>query len=229
MPTGCLHLVATPIGNLLDLTSRTRDVLAQVDLIACEDTRVTQKLLNHIGLKKNILSYREENERELAPELADKISKGENIALVSDAGFPAISDPGFRLVRECRSRNLRVIPVPGPNAAITALSASGLPTDSFFFGGFLQAKPSARKKFFSEHKDAGHTIILYESRYRILKLLDDLVEVLGDERCICVAREITKIHETFNSGPAKIVREKVKNESQKGEFVVIVAKDGYQL
>ncbi len=229
MPQGCLHLVATPIGNLSDLAPRVADTLAEADLIACEDTRVTHKLLQHLGLQRPTLSYREENEKVLAPELAQRISQGENIALLSDAGFPGISDPGFRLVRECRSRGLPVVPVPGPNAAITALAASGLPTDSFLFKGFLPPKTSARKRFFTEHEASPYTLVLYESRHRILKCLDDLVEVLGEDRCICVAREITKLHETFHPGPAGKVRERVRNGSQKGEFVVMVAKEGYQL
>ena len=229
MPQGCLHLVATPIGNLSDLSPRVKDSLGAADLIACEDTRVTQKLLTHLEIKRPTLSYREENEKALAPELAERITQGETIALVSDAGFPGISDPGFRLVRECRAKSLTVTPVPGPNAAITALAASGLPTDRFLFAGFLPPKSSARRKFFEANQDATHTLVLYESRHRILKFLDDLLDTLGADRCICVAREITKLHETFHTGPAADVRERVRASSSKGEFVVMIAKQGYLL
>jgi len=229
MSQGCLYLVATPIGNLSDISPRAKEILGTVDLLACEDTRVTQKLLNHLGLHLPTISYREENEKILALELATKIANGSLIALVSDAGFPGISDPGFRLVRECRVRNLKVTPIPGPTAGISALAASGLPTDRFLFAGFLPAKSAARKRFFEEIKNANHTVILYESRYRILKFLDDLVEILGNDRCICVAREITKLHETFHTGLAQKVREEVYTGSHKGEFSVIIAKAGYQL
>ena len=229
MSQGCLYLVATPIGNLSDLPPRVQDALEVADLVACEDTRVTQKLLRHLGMSRPTLSYREENEKELAPVLAGRIAEGETISLVSDAGCPGISDPGFRLVRECRVKGLQVVPIPGPTAAVTALAASGLPTDRFLFAGFLPSKTSARKKFFEENQDASHTLILYESRHRILKFLDDLVEVLGEYRCICVAREITKLHETFHTGPAGVVSDNVRNGSQKGEFVVLIAKAGYRL
>ena len=229
MPGGKLLLVATPIGNLGDLPPRGKEALEEADLVACEDTRVTGKLLHHLGISKPTLSYREENEKTLAPELADRIAKGETIALVSDAGHPAISDPGFRLVRECRARGLPVHPIPGPMAGISALAASGLPTDAFLFVGFLPPKTAARKRFFETHKDELYTLILYESRHRILKALDDLLATLGPERTICVARELTKLHETFHTGQAGEVREQVAKQSQKGEFVILIAKDGYQL
>ena len=229
MSGGKLLLVATPIGNLGDLSTRGKEALLEASFVACEDTRVTGKLLNLCGINKPTVSYREENEKSLAPELANRIANGETIALVSDAGFPGISDPGFRLVRECRRQGLPVTPVPGPMAGITALAASGLPTDSFLFIGFLPPKSSARKSFFESHRKLGHTIILYESRHRIQKALDDLLVVLGPERTICVARELTKLHETFHTGPAADVREAVSKHSLKGEFVILIAKDGYKL
>lgn len=229
MPGGKLLLVATPIGNLGDFPPRGQEALEEASLVACEDTRVTGKLLQHLGIRKPTLSYREENEKTLAPELAKRIADGEIIALVSDAGHPAISDPGFRLVRECRARGLPVHPIPGPMAGISALAASGLPTDSFLFVGFLPPKTSARKRFFETNRELPHTLILYESRHRILKALDDLVSSLGPERTICVARELTKLHETFNTGPAGEVRDQVSKQSQKGEFVILIAKEGYQL
>ena len=229
MSEGTLLLVATPIGNLEDLSERAKSSLEKADVVACEDTRVTGKLLQHLGLQKPTLSYREENEKTLAPQLAARIAEGETIALVSDAGHPAISDPGFRLVRECRALGIEVQPIPGPMAGISALAASGLPTDRFLFVGFLPPKKSARQKFFNENKDLPYTLILYESRHRILKALNDLIETLGPKRTICVAREITKLHETFNVGPADEVLKSVSEQSQKGEFVILIAKEGYTL
>ena len=229
MSEGTLLLVATPIGNLEDLSERAKSSLEKADVIACEDTRVTGKLLQHLNLQKPTLSYREENEKTLAPQLAARIAEGETIALVSDAGHPAISDPGFRLVRECRAKGIKVEPIPGPMAGISALAASGLPTDGFLFVGFLPPKKSARQKFFSENKELPYTLILYESRHRILKALEDLIQTLGEDRTICVAREITKLHETFNVGPAGKVMDAVSRQSQKGEFVILIAKEGYTL
>ena len=197
---GLLYLIATPIGNLADLSLRAKETLEACDLIACEDTRVTAKPLAHIGAKVPTTSYREENERRKAPELADRIERGEKIGLVSDAGFPAISDPGFRLVRECRRRKLPVVPVPGPNAAITALAVSGLPTDKFLYLGFLPNKSAGRCKALEQWKDFPGSLIIYESKYRVEKALADMEKVLGPDRNLCIAREITKIHETFNIG-----------------------------
>ncbi|MFP6887930.1 MAG: 16S rRNA (cytidine(1402)-2'-O)-methyltransferase [Opitutales bacterium] len=226
---GSLLLVATPIGNLGDLSERARDALRSCELIACEDTRVTAKLLAHIGVKAATTSYREENEHRKAPELADSIKAGQTIALVSDAGLPNFSDPGFRLVRECRRRNLPVIPIPGPNAAVTALAASGLPTDKFLYLGFLPPKKSARRKAFEQWRDFPGSVVLFESKHRIEKALDDLEEILGSARTVCVARELTKIHETFHVGSIRQVREEVRQGSTKGEFVLVVAPEGYEL
>ncbi|MGB0744290.1 MAG: 16S rRNA (cytidine(1402)-2'-O)-methyltransferase [Opitutales bacterium] len=229
--TGSLTLVATPIGNLGDLTDRAIDCLRAANCIACEDTRVTGKLLAKIGIEKSgtLLSYREENEKQIALELADRIAAGEHIALVSDAGMPAISDPGFRLVRECRKRGLVVTSAPGVTACTAALALSGLPTDGFLFAGFLPPKTAARKRFFEKYQDFEYTIVLYESCHRIGKFLNDLVEVMGEKRCICAARELTKLHETVHSGPANHVRTAVSKGSRKGEFVVCIAKDGFEL
>lgn len=227
--TGALYLVATPIGNLGDLSERAGDVLRSCDLVACEDTRVTAKLLARLKTSTPTLSYREENERRLAPELADRIEAGEAIALVSDAGLPNLSDPGFRLVRECRRRGLPVVPVPGPNAAVTALAASGLPTDKFLYLGFPPPKSAARQKLFEEWKRFRGSIILYESKHRIDKALADAEEVLGPGRVVCLAREMTKAHETFHVGPLAQVREERKNGSGKGEFVMVIAPEGYEL
>ncbi|ADE55340.1 16S rRNA (cytidine(1402)-2'-O)-methyltransferase [Coraliomargarita akajimensis] len=228
---GTLTLVAVPIGNLGDIPRRAIETLQNAECIACEDTRITGKLLAKLEIvhQAELISYRDENEKFLAEPLADRIAQGESIVLVSDAGTPAISDPGFRLVRECRKRRLTVTSVPGPSAAITALSISGLPSDGFFYGGFLAPKSAARKRFFTQHQDFGYSIILYESCHRIGKFLNDLVETLGPDRCISVCRELTKLHETVHTGPASEVRDRVAQGSQKGEFVVLIAKNGFVL
>lgn len=224
-----LYLVATPIGNLGDLSQRGLDILRSCDLIACEDTRTSGKLLNHFDIRKRLVSYHEHNEKTQAIQLADWVADNKSIALIADAGTPTLSDPGFRVVRECRRRGLPVSPVPGPSAAIAALSASGLPSDQFTFRGFLPAKSAARKRYFENLKDADQTHILYESNHRILKFLDDLLDVLGSERVICVARELTKLHETILSGAAGEVAEQVRSRSQKGEFVVVIAPVDFSL
>ena len=229
--TGQLTIVAAPIGNLGDMTARAVEALKTVDTIACEDTRITGKLLSKLDIEKtsHLLSYREENEKHMAIELADRIELGERIALISDAGMPAISDPGFRLVRECRKRGLRVTSAPGLTAATTALALSGLPTDAFLYVGFLQTKSAARKRFFESKKEFEHTIIVYESCHRIGKFLNELIEILGENRCISVSRELTKLHETVHTGCANEVRERVEKNSQKGEFVVCIARQGFEL
>ena len=228
---GQLTLVAAPIGNLGDMTPRAIETLKTVDSIACEDTRVTGKLLSKLGIEKTspLLSYREENEKHMALELADRIEAGEQIALISDAGMPAISDPGFRLVRECRKRGLRVSTAPGLTAATTALALSGLPTNGFLYVGFLPPKSAARKRFFESKREFEYTIIVYESCHRIAKFLNDVVEVLGEDRCISVGRELTKLDETVHTGTASKVRDRVAKGSQKGEFVVCIAKHGFDM
>ena len=229
--TGQLTLVTAPIGNLSDMTPRAVEALKAVDTIACEDTRMTGKLLSKLDIEKTspLLSYREENEKHMAIKLADRIELGERIALISDAGMPAISDPGFRLVRECRKRGLHVTSAPGLSAATTAIALSGLPTDAFLFVGFLPPKRAARKRFFESKKEFEYTIIVYESCHRIGKFLNELIEILGEDRCISVSRELTKLHETVHTGRANKVRERVERNSQKGEFVVCIAKHGFEL
>ncbi|MFP4157905.1 MAG: 16S rRNA (cytidine(1402)-2'-O)-methyltransferase [Opitutales bacterium] len=229
--TGQLTLIATPIGNLGDLTPRAREQFAAAHCIACEDTRVTGALLAKLELpqKPELLSYRDQNEQNLAPQLADRIAAGENIALTADAGMPAISDPGFRLVRECRRRGLTVTTAPAATAATTALALSGLPTDGFLFAGFLPAKKAARQRFFQKYSEFDYTIVLYESCHRIVKCLDDLIDTLGPNRCISLSRELTKLHETVLSGSAGDVREAMLRRSQKGEFVLCIAKAGFDL
>jgi 16S rRNA (cytidine1402-2'-O)-methyltransferase len=226
---GHLYLISTPLGNLGDLSFRALELMRSCDKIACEDTRVTGRLLQQFEINKPILSYREHNEAARAEELAESLKTGDSIALLCDAGTPTLSDPGFRLVRTCRRMGIPVVPVPGPCAAIAALSASGLPSNAFYFAGFLPAKKAARVRFFEENRVACHTIILYESCHRIGKCLDDLIETLGENRCICLAREITKRHETFLTGVACHVREQFLSGSPKGEFVLLIAPEDFVL
>ena len=229
MSDGALYLVATPIGNLSDLSARTRDALDKCDLIACEDTRVTKKLLDHLSLSKTLVSYREENEVRKTIELAGLLEQGKSVALVSDAGYPGISDPGFRMVRECRTRNIPIVPIPGPNAAITVLAASGLPTHQFLFLGFLPKKSAGARKALEEWKDFGGSLILYESKHRIEKTLGLIEEELGPERMICLAREVTKLHESFLVGSVADVVTLNRTRSSKGEFTLVIGPEGYVL
>ncbi len=224
-----LYVVGTPIGNRSELSPRARYILLQADAIACEDTRHTRRLFPEGASLPELIPYHEHNESALAPQLADRIGRGACIALVTDAGMPGICDPGFRLVRLCRTRGLPVRAVSGPSALINALAVSGLPTDSFLFLGFLAPKRSARQRAFAQHQDATYTLVFYESTHRILKALDDIASVLGPDRVICVARELTKVHETIFTGPVAAVAAAVKERSQKGEFVVLIAKTGYEL
>jgi len=216
---GTLFLVATPIGNLRDISQRALEVLNQADLIACEDTRQTIKLLNHFGIQKPLTSYHEFNEQKKAEELAEKLSSDIKIALVSDAGMPAISDPGYRIVRLCRERGIPIVAIPGPNAAVTALAASGLPSDEFMFVGFLPSRKNARRERLKELMNVACTLVFYEAPHRIEDTFDDLYEILGD-RQVCVARELTKIHEEYLFGRLSDVRKQLK---ALGEFVVVVA------
>ena len=225
--SGCLYLVATPIGNLGDLSPRASEAIEQCDLIACEDTRVSAKLLNHLNIRKNLISYREENERTKSVELAKQIEDGQKIALLSDAGYPCISDPGFRLVRECHKRSLKIVPIPGPNAALTALVASGLPTHQFIYLGFLPKKSSHVKKLIEKWSDHQGSIIVYESKYKIDKTLEIIAECLGLDRYICLARELTKSHESILTGPINEVIQKQSIASGKGEFTLVIGPSGY--
>ena len=224
---GALRLVATPIGNLSDLSVRVREAFESCTLIACEDTRVTGKLLAHLSLSIKMVSYREENERVKTADLIQAIEQGAQVGLVSDAGFPGISDPGFRLVRECHARSIRVIPIPGPNAAITALAASGLPTHQFTFLGFLPKKSAGVRKVLEQWKAYEGSLVFYESKYKIEKTLILLSEVYGNDRFVCLARELTKLHETILSGSLSHVLARFQKGSSKGEFTVVVAPAGY--
>lgn len=220
---GHLYVVATPIGNLADLTERARAILAAVDLIACEDTRTTGTLLARLGLRKDLAAYHEHNELEAADRLTAQLAAGKSIALVSDAGTPALSDPGFRLVRACRRHGLPVVPVPGPSAMTAVLSAAGLPTNGFLFVGFLPPKSAARVAFFERHRDFDYTLVVYESCHRIDKAVHELVATLGADRVICVAKEVTKLHETFLVGSAADVQSRLAKTSLRGEFVLVIA------
>jgi 16S rRNA (cytidine1402-2'-O)-methyltransferase len=220
---GHLYVVATPIGNLADLTERARAILGTVDLIACEDTRTTGAMLTRIGIRRDLVAYHDHNEIEAAERLTELLAGGKSIALVSDAGTPAISDPGFRLVRACRRRALPVVPVPGPCALAAVLSASGLPTNGFLFAGFLPSKTSARTAFLEKYREFDYTLALYESCHRIDKFVEEIVATLGPTRVIAVAKEVTKLHETFLIGPAGEVRDRLAKTSLKGEFVLLIA------
>ncbi|MDB6093413.1 MAG: Uroporphyrin-III C/tetrapyrrole (Corrin/Porphyrin) methyltransferase [Verrucomicrobia bacterium] len=226
---GHLYVVATPIGNLADITERARAILGAVDVIACEDTRTTGAMLTRFGLRKDLVAYHEHNETEMAETLAAQIAAGKSIAVVSDAGTPALSDPGFRLVRACRRRGLPVVPVPGPSALTAVLSASGLPTNGFLYVGFLPAKSAARIGFFEKYRDFDYTLALYESCHRIDKAVDEIVATLGVTRVICVAKEVTKLHETFLVGPAAEVQARLAKTSLKGEFVLLIAPVDFEL
>jgi 16S rRNA (cytidine1402-2'-O)-methyltransferase len=226
---GHLYIVATPIGNLSDLTERARLVLGSVDLVACEDTRTTGTLLERLGIRRELAAYHEHNELEAAERLAEAVAAGKSVALATDAGTPGLSDPGFRVVRACRRRGLPVVPVPGPVAFAAVLSASGLPTNGFLFAGFLPPKSSARVGFYTKHRDFPYTIALYESCHRIAKAMDDIVSALGPDRVVCVAKEVTKLHETFWVGRAADVRDRLAKSSLKGEFTLLIAPADYLL
>ena len=226
---GHLYVVATPIGNLADLTDRARAILGAVDLIACEDTRTTGAMLARLGLRKDLVAYHEHNELEAAESLAEQIAGGKSVAVVSDAGTPALSDPGFRIVRACRRRGLPVVPVPGPSALTAVLSASGLPTNGFLYVGFLPPKSAARIAFFDKYRNFDYTLALYESCHRIDKAVDEIVQTLGPARVICVAKEVTKLHEAFFVGPASDVQARLARASLKGEFVLLIAPAVFQL
>ncbi len=198
--------------------------LREVDRIACEDTRHTRRLLDHFGIAKPLVSYHEHNELARAEELLAELAAGRNIALVSDAGTPLIADPGYRLVAQARAQGIAVCPIPGPSALLTALSASGLPTDAFYFGGFLPAKKTQRRKTLEELKDSPATLVFYEAPHRILEALDDVSEILGVRR-IVLARELTKIHEEFLvGGPAELREALAKRPAIKGEITLTIGK-----
>jgi 16S rRNA (cytidine1402-2'-O)-methyltransferase len=220
-----LYLVATPIGNLEDITLRALRILKEVDLIACEDTRQTQKLLNHYNISTRTISYHEHNEMTRASELVHQMQEGTSIALVTDAGMPGISDPGFRLISLAIRHQLQVVPIPGASAFLSALVASGLPTDSFRFSGFLPAKRGERRADLDAIKLSPHTQVFYEAPHRVVAALEDIVEVLGPDRSIVIAREVTKLHEEFLRGRASEVLDTLKSrDAVKGEITLLIGK-----
>jgi 16S rRNA (cytidine1402-2'-O)-methyltransferase len=220
-----LYIVATPIGNLEDITLRALRVLKQVDRIACEDTRQTQKLLNHYNITTRTLSYHEHNEMTRAAELVKDLLEGASVALVTDAGMPGISDPGFRLISLAIERGVPVVPIPGASAFLCALVASGLPTDAFRFSGFLPAKRGDRRAALESIKTSPRTQVFYEAPHRIVEALSDVCEVLGNARHVVIAREVTKLHEEFLRGHAGEVLETLRlRDGVKGEITLLIGK-----
>ncbi|KZN51212.1 16S rRNA (cytidine(1402)-2'-O)-methyltransferase [Pseudoalteromonas luteoviolacea] len=225
---GTLYIVATPIGNLEDISERALKTLAEVDLIAAEDTRHTGKLLSYFNIKAKTFALHDHNEKQKAQQILDWLNEGKNIALVSDAGTPLISDPGYAVVNICRESGAQVTPVPGACAAIAAVSCSGLPTDKFQFLGFTPAKSQARQQFFISAHESGITSIIYESTHRIMASLNDLSEALGEQQHVVFAKELTKTYETFFSGPVNelIIFLTDEPERQRGELVLMLPGKG---
>ena len=218
---GALYIVPTPIGNLEDITLRALRVLKEVDLIAAEDTRHTQHLLNHYGIKTALTSYHEHNEREKAQRLVERIKSGANLALVSDAGTPAIADPGFRLVVAAIAAGIQIVPLPGAAALAAVLSASGLPTDRFLFEGFLPAKKAERKARLQGLREQTATLVFYEAPHRLLETLHDMHQLLGDRELV-VAREVSKVHEEFLRGTVSELVTQLSDREVKGEITLVV-------
>src|SRR5580692_11069555 len=212
---GCLYLVGTPIGNLEDITLRALRILKEVDQIACEDTRHTQKLLSHYEIRRPLISYHEHNELTRAPELLISLEQGAKIALVSDAGMPLVSDPGYRLVTLCLRHQVPVVPVPGPSALLAALSASGLPNEEFLFVGFLPNRTGERRRALERLRIEDRTIIFYEAPHRITECVADAREMLGD-RPACRAREVTKLHEEFRRGKLSVIASSLEERPARG-------------
>lgn len=232
---GALYVVATPLGNLTDITRRAVETLQQVHCIAAEDTRHSRVLLTHYNIQTPCTAYHEHNEREMLPVLLDRLQRGESIALITDAGTPLISDPGFPLVREARRSGIDVVPIPGPSALIAALSVSGLPTDRFVFEGFLPAKSASRRARLEELRTETRTLVFYEASHRIVESLQDMRDIFGAERGVVVARELTKMYESVRADTLEEALQRVSADEnqQKGEFVVMVhgavpAEDGAQ-
>lgn len=219
--TGTLYIVSTPIGNLADITLRAIETLKNVDLIAAEDTRHTKILLDRYDIRKPMTSYFEHNKVQKTEYLLEVLGEGRSVALVSDAGTPGISDPGYRIIRSCIDRSIPVVPIPGPTAFVAALTVSGKPTDSFVFEGFLSNKSARRKKELNKLKEEGRTAILYESPHRITKLLADILEVYGDVEVVIV-REVTKKFEEIRRDKASALARYFAGERARGEFIVVI-------
>jgi 16S rRNA (cytidine1402-2'-O)-methyltransferase len=223
---GSLYIVATPIGNLDDITQRALEVLKQVQLIACEDTRHTRKLLTHYGISTPTISYHEHNELQRAEQLMERLEAGASIAIVSDAGTPGVNDPGFRVVSLAIEKGIGVVPIPGASAPIAALVSSGLPTDEFFFGGFLPPKKNARRAKLSELRPLHATLVFFEAPHRIAATLQDAVDVLGPRRAV-VARELTKLHEEFVRGTLNELAAQFSDSGKaRGEMVLLIERAG---
>lgn len=222
--SGQLYVVATPIGNLADITERARQVLSNVDFIAVEDSRHSRMLLSHLQIRKPLVALHEHNERQRYPVLLDRILNGENMALISDAGTPLISDPGYHLVKHAREQGIKVVPIPGACALVAALSVSGLPTDHFRFEGFLPAKQAARCRRLEELKEETCTLVMYESSHRIEACVSDMLAVFGADREAVLARELTKMYETVIDGTLGTLLERLQEDAnqRRGEFVVMV-------
>ncbi|MDX1515021.1 MAG: 16S rRNA (cytidine(1402)-2'-O)-methyltransferase [Gammaproteobacteria bacterium] len=222
---GCLFVVATPIGNLDDISKRARDVLTSVDRILAEDTRHSARLLTSIGASTTVNAYHDHNERDMSAIVVARLKEGENVALICDAGTPAVSDPGYHLLKLAHENGIRVVPVPGPSAVIAALSVCGLPVDRFMFEGFLPSRAGQRRSRLRELSDSPHTFVLLESPHRIVDALDDMVEIFGPERPASVAKEMTKMYESVQTGTLGSLRAWLLEETErrKGEFVLVVS------
>jgi 16S rRNA (cytidine1402-2'-O)-methyltransferase len=223
--TGRLYIVATPIGNISDISNRALEVLRDVAVIASEDTRETAKILEHFAIKTSQVSYREQNHARIAPFIIETLTSGKNVALVSDSGTPLISDPGYKLVKQAVESNITVEAIPGPSAIISALSISGLPTDKFSFLGFLPRSSGERKNLLQKYGNLDNTLVIYESPFRVYKLLQEILEHLGN-RQVCVANDLTKKFEKVTRGTVSEVIALFGNQKLKGEYVVLVGKEG---
>ena len=221
-PVGTLYVVATPIGNLEDITYRAVRILNEVDLVAAEDTRHSRKLFAHFGIKKPLVSYHDHNEQQRQEELVKHLQAGEDVALISDAGTPCIADPGYRLVVSCHAVGIRVVPIPGPSALITALSAAGVSTERFAFEGYLPQKAKARSDLLRKLNGEQRTLVFYETPHRLMATLTDLVEIMGDEQPLVVARELTKIYEEFFRGTTADAVIRFEQDPARGELVLII-------
>lgn len=220
---GTLYVVATPIGNLEDISQRALKILSAVDIIAAEDTRHTRKLLSrHEIHPKKLMSYHEHNEREKLDTLLAALLSGQDVALVSDAGTPTVSDPGFPLVRRCVVEGVPIVPIPGPAALLSALSVSGIPTHAFYFAGFPPPKGSAKKRFFESLATLPSTLIFYESPHRVVKTINLMRETFGGDRFVTIAREMTKIHEEFSRGTLEELSETLSKKKPRGEYVIVL-------
>ncbi len=222
---GQLFVVATPLGHLDDVSMRMLSTLKQVDVIACEDTRHSKRLLEHFGIQQNLVSLHQHNENEMTEKLIAKLMQGQTIAYISDAGTPCISDPGFRLIRKAHENNVTVVPIPGPSAVITALSVAGFPADEFHFAGFIPPKKNERLQFFRHYAKRKFTIVFFESPHRILASVNDMLAIFGPERDMTLAREITKLYETIKFSTLQELSEFISNDpnQQRGEFVLVLS------